>query len=232
MKNMFAANFSALWEKYKNASPDDTLVEFIDRFGLNWAEKVTRYVDPKTLEANRDGFFEFYFDTAQPISVRSDPRSGMFVRDPKHEAGKVEILIHMALGLEGFAELSKIKRIFTGAAVMLGEEEMPMEFSGFEEYLDRVHSLQNQLTVVWDDNLLKPSYSQSMLAAKDAIIAVSQGDNYDENAFEKLVYVILCNAHCPGAKIETQIIKAKSKEIFYYSAVVRALARKVLMKAK
>lgn len=228
MSNMFISNFSDLHKALEGKSADDAYAKFIRRYGVYWSHELLNYISEEDLKQNRSGFYDFYFDLDYPLSARSDPRSGMFVRSPRSEGGKIECLFHLALGIEGFAQLAKVKRVVDGKkqTITLNGNSIGIDFEGYEKDNDIVISLLKKQEAEWDDNLIMPNYENALFVARDALLAANNAA-YDKVVLYTLMNVILCGAHCPRRK-PTTIVAEKMSEIYTIAGAIRFAAKKLI----
>ncbi len=198
MAKKFASTFANLVRTYEKSSNDEVLAVFVKKFGQSWATDVTQYVAEDVIRENRPEYHRFYFDQSIPLSERVDPRSGMFCRNPEREGGKIEILLHLAVGLEGFAQLLKVPRVIAGErmSVIVANRPLRVDHTSFEMDFDRVRNNLSSLDIQWDDNLLLPSFEDGLLKAKQALLKLESATSYDEDALFNLSNVMLCGAHC------------------------------------
>ncbi len=198
MAKKFASIFANLVRTYEKSSSDEVLAVFVKKFGQSWATDVTQYVAEDVIRENRPEYHSFYFDQSIPLSVRADPRSGMFCRNPEREGGKIEILLHLAMGLEGFVQLLKVPRVIAGErmSVIVANRPLRVDHTSFEMDFDRVRNNLSSLDIQWDDNLLLPSFEDGLIKAKQALLKLESATSYDEDALFNLSNVMLCGAHC------------------------------------
>jgi hypothetical protein len=230
MPHFVLQNFADLHRTFAAMSADDAYAEFVRRYGVRWAQDLTRYVTIEQLKENRSGFFEFYFDESYPLSVRSDPRSGMFVRDPSSEGGKIECLLYLALGLEGFAQLAKAKRVIDGKtqSVTLNGSLIESDSGAFKDDHERMtRQLTEGQPVEWNDAFLRPNYEDALIQARDALLAAS-GTSYSKIGLHTLLHVVLCGAHCPRRKGSNEIAEEMAK-ISTLAGAIRAAAKNLLV---
>ncbi|MDP3608644.1 MAG: hypothetical protein U1D41_16795 [Nitrosomonas sp.] len=228
MKNVFLSTFKDLYDCNCECCADDIYSDFINRFGAMWATDVVKYVPELDIKNNRKGFHEFYFDKKYAQSVKSDPRSGMFVRAPDAEGGKIELLIHQSLGLEGFSQLIKVKREIDGInkKVILNGDELPIDITGYEDSRAAIDHLMNLPEADWDDSLIRPNYESALILAKDAFLDAEKANSFDEPALMRLLHVVLCGAHCPGSKPRPEVA-SKMSEIHVMGGAIRAAAKEL-----
>lgn len=229
MPHFVLHSFADLHNAFADKSADDAYAEFVRRYGVRWAQDLTAYVTTEQLKENRNGFFEFYFDNSYSLSVRSDPRSGMFVRAPSCEGGKIECLLYLAIGLEGFAQLAKTKRVIDGRSqtVTLNGAVLESEIGSFAGDHEQVTSqLSESQPLEWNDELLRPNYEDALIRARDALLAAS-GSSYSRVALHTLLNVVLCGAHCPRRKGGGEIAEEMAK-ISTLAGVIRAAANNLL----
>lgn len=220
--------FKDLNDLYQDSDPCVLYEEFIRRYGVKWAENLTNYVSKSSIETNRKSFYQFYFNDEYSLSKRSDPRSGMYLRSPKSEGGKIELLLYLSLGVENFAQLIKTKRVIDGVQkkVTLDGDELPMDISGFKDSRDQIDDLMDQDEAEWDDSLIKPIYDDAMNSTKNALLDVKKGIDFDEDLLIILFNISLCGAHCPRKKKPPEVAERMS-EIHVIGGTIRAVANQL-----
>lgn len=229
MVNMFASAFADLAQAYRQSTPDEVLAIFIRRFGPTWATDVTMYVAEDVIKRNRPEYHKFYFDSGLPLSMRLDPRSGMFFRKPKSEAGKIEILLHLALGFEGLAQLLKVPRAIDGSkmCVTVANKSIDADRSSFESDFAQVLKSASSQSQTWDDELLLPSYEDALFKARDALLKLQKAKSYDEEALFNLMNVMRCGAHCQMHHMITVNAGHEMAKIMAIGGAIRSAANKV-----
>lgn len=229
MKDILIDIFSDLHRVFEGKSADFVYAKFIQRYGVYWSNDLLLYVGEEEIKRNRRGFYDFYFDENYPLSARSDPRSGMFVRSPASEGGKIECLLYLALGVEGFAQLAKVRRIVDGRsqAITLNGNALDIDLGAYENDNARIISLMALKEADWDDSLLLPNYENALVAARDALLT-AKNVPYDHTALHTLMNVVLCGAHCPRRKPKP-VVAEKMSEISTIAGAIRSAAKKLIL---
>ncbi len=226
----FLNKFNDACNKWASASSDELYEAFVKENGLKWPCRVAEIVSPDTLQKNRRGFYEFYFNSSISLSARSDPRSGVFVRDQAAEGGKTELLLHLAMGIKGFAELAKVKRVINGSEqrVYLDSDILSLDFGEYEDIRNNLRHLMELPEAVWDDALIKPSFDDALNEAKVALLETAKADCYDSAALHRLLHVVLCGGHCTGGvDCIKESVADKMSEILTITAAIRGAAKEL-----
>lgn len=127
----------------------------------------------------------------------------MFCRNSDREGGKIEILLHLALGLEGFSQFLKVPRIIDGErmSVTVANKSLYVDRTQFETSFEKIVNNMSNPNAQWNDNIILPSFEDGLIKTKRVLLELVSASSYDEDALFNLENVMLCGGHCQGCPI-------------------------------